>query len=106
LFSILIACEGQSLAQSPQPMQPREQTSRTAFPFSCELHATNTRAVLGMRIISPLGQAFSHAPQESQMAVFTLAQSYFIFIALVGQAVAQFPCPRQPAEQAFPPKRI
>ena len=72
-FNVIASC-GQVLTHLPQPIQATEQFLRATAPFSLLIHETKIRFPLGHLFLSsiiPLGQAFTHAPQDVHLSSIT-----------------------------------
>ena len=69
--SIVMAFDGQTLAQSPQPMQPMPHTFLTVGPFQWELQATATFSARGTSMSADLGQVATQVPHPTHFDVST-----------------------------------
>ena len=108
LFSTVIAPNGQVLAHLPQPIQAAVQAFLATPPLSLLIHETNTLRDLGplfLNSITPLGQAFTQAPQAVHFSSSTTGSPVAgsIEIAPKLQAFVQSPLPRQPYLQPVSP---
>ena len=106
--SIVMAVAGQTLAQSPQPMQPMLHTFLTVGPFQWELQATATFSLLGISVSTDFGQTATQAPQPVHFDASTVASPSTMERAPKAQTSTQVPNPMQPKGQALgdPPGRM
>src|SRR5574344_1526901 len=96
-------------SQMPLTMQAARQALLRSEPLSLLMRETYTLrplAPLFLSSITPLGQAFTHAPHEVHLSSSTSGRPVLTLILIASnlQALSQSPSPRQPNLQPVSPE--